>query len=623
MALTDRQKQEAQDLFSKGYSTSQVYRHFGAQSLGRDSEIDVEQAVIADADKKPVFKPLANKITGLLGLDGATKTFGDVIARSRMGNTLQSDAQKSAASLVAEQSGQPVQSQQEINRAGIEAPTGKQIAGATLQAGAAIASPLIAPVSIPIAVAAGAGLGYAYDVGADLVAQSSTADTFKPGAGTIFGAAGPLALGGLSRMFKAPVASQADEMLRLDAPKSIPPTQPIASQADEMLPTPKDAPSGLGQIANEIGERFQRGGQKIVETLDEKAVMAQRLETATPPVRQAIKVGIDDAVIELADKADDATKAALREIVTIADQPPTARAGARRTTDVAADAAVEQYKLIEKQRKAIGTRIGEISDSLPAAQNIDLLPAQRNLRDVLRQNGILPDRSGRLVFRNEALRPEQQSVIQELYTKATKNEVLSAKTIHQLDQWFSATQRKTRLVDKIDDVYVKVQTPDGVQDVNVYKLFRDVFGQQLDNVAPELREVNRQYRTLSNLTDDLEAGIVRDSRFATLERGDGFATSGLRQMFGEGVHSSELSKLYEIMDAQSRSLGYAGPRADELYFFANKLRSVYPETVPDTGLRNNIASSIKDVVGKVFDAGAPDAVDQQRAIKALLEMEVK
>jgi len=185
-------------------------------------------------------------------------------------------------------------------------------------------------------------------------------------------------------------------------------------------------------------------------------------------------------------------------------------------------------------------------------------------------------------------------------------------------------QRQSRVIDKVDDIFVKVQVADGeTRTVNLFKVFRDIYGKQLDNVAPEMRELNSQYRKLSNFTEDLEGSLVKDSRFETLagQEGTQLAEAGLRKMFGESQFAKDYANLYNSMDELSRTLGYEGARADELYYFGNKLRDYYPDTIPETGLRGNISASIQDIIGNVIGAGKANVDDQQRALRQMFGME--
>jgi hypothetical protein len=332
-------------------------------------------------------------------------------------------------------------------------------------------------------------------------------------------------------------------------------------------------------------------------------------------------VGIDDAIVDLAVQGDAPTRDAMRKMVQMAEQPKSARPTAG-PASVASDVAVDQFQIINQQRQNIGRQIGQLSDELPTLQNIDIAPTQDTVINVLRQNGIGLGMDGKLAaVDNMRVSNEQLSVLNKIWDKVTSRQQLSAKNLHELDQWFSSTQRTARVVDKIEDMYIKVPTPDGEANVPIYKFFRDAFGQRLDEVAPDnLRNLNRQYRSLSNLTDDIESTLVRNSNLETLQNVDISNPSGLRRLFGEAQSAEDFRMIYDQMDELSRNLGYQGARADELYYFANKIRDYYPDTIPDTGLRGGIGSSIRDVIGSTLRIGEVTPADQQQALKRLLEM---
>jgi len=352
-----------------------------------------------------------------------------------------------------------------------------------------------------------------------------------------------------------------------------------------------------------------------------KVANAERVKSAPANVQPAIRTGVDDVIIDLAQNSDDATKTAMRQMVDIAETPRTARptAGA---ASVASDTAVNQYNVIVSQKKNIGTQIGELSDSLPTLKTIDVTAQQNTIIEVFKQNGITLGTDGKFVATdNFKVSDEQINVLNKIFDKVTTSNNLSAKNIHQLDQWFSSTQRTARMVDKIEDMFIKVPTTEGQIDVPIYKFFRDTFGQRLDEVAPDnLRSLNQQYRQLSNLTEDIEGTLVKNSNLETLQSTDISNPSTLRRMFGEAQSAEEFRLIYNNMDTTSRQFGYDGARADELYYFANKIRDYYPDEIPDTGLRANIGSSIMDMVGGVLNAGKVDAKDQREALKVLLEM---
>lgn len=519
-----------------------------------------------------------------LGLEQATDVFGSALARQGIGTDVSTD----------------------ITQQFIEKPTAAQLGGAALQTGATVAGVAAAPVSLPAQILVGAGLGYGYDVGANLVEGKTGTEAAMPGVGTAVGVAAPLAIGGAGRLFQAaygsPVATQATSQL-------LPET--AVTRAVKETPVPNAA----AQTVEDITMRGSRAMQRGREFVESQAERSARIAAASEPVKQAIRANVDDVVIDIVQNADEQTKAIMRDMVNAAEVPKTGRVTDIRPTDYAGNVAVQQYGTILRGKQAVGRQIGELSDSLPAAQKIDNMPALRQLRDVLRQNDIVPMQGGKLRFDNPRYTTEQQSAIQELYDIATRKDVLSARQIHQLDQRFSAEQRKAQLVNKIGNVMV--DTPDGTE--NIFALFRNTYRNRLDEIAPEMRQLNNQYRRFINMEEAMESSIVSNPELSDLVSNGGIdAEAGLRRIFGEGKGADKYGKIYQAMDEMSRELGYSGPRADELYYFGNRLRDIYPETIPETGLRKNISTSIRDVAGDVLDIGKVQPADKQAAIKAML-----
>ncbi len=132
--------------------------------------------------EEPTKKPFANKITEFLGLGGATKTFGDVLARQGIGT----------------------ETPKEVTQQFIEKPTAGQVAGALGQVGATVGGLAFGgPATLAGKAALGAGLGYAYDVGQNLIEKKGVAETLTPGASTIIGAGLPVAFKGAEKVIGA------------------------------------------------------------------------------------------------------------------------------------------------------------------------------------------------------------------------------------------------------------------------------------------------------------------------------------------------------------------------------------------------------------------------------------
>lgn len=606
----ETQLEEAEDLFSQGYSVMDVYRHLGAKANGRESEISIEQ----DAAKRAIAVAPENrnasanqsllslvmngssKLTEAIGLGDATKVFGRDIARTRLG---------------AKATG----GDYETNLQYVEPTTTRERAGAVMQTGATVGGLAVAPAGILPAAIAGGALGYAYDVGGDLLHNSSLEETLTPGVGTAVGVIAPPAIGGIVRG----VATLGKGMQTK--------TKVIANDIGSALSSAKgkmgelEIPNTISGVYGSVKDRLGRAVSRGKESLEATAEKNIRLKNATPAQREAIKTGLKDNVIDYVSNADEQTKTVLREMVEMAEQPKGMRGGVR-PTRVASDKAVEQFEMVAKEKQRIGQEIGKLSDEFSPLRDIDVTPTQNYLMDVLRQNGLEFGVDGKVFARdNMRITDEQLTVINKLFDKITQQNNVSAKNLHELDQWFSAQQRTSRLVDKIQDVFVEVPTTDGGKtQANLFKVFRDAFGQRLDEVAPDnLRVLNRQYRQFSGLIDDLEGSLIRDPDFGELVGKEIFSEAGLRQIFGEGVKAGNQQALYNALDRVSRELGYSGPRADELYLFGNELRNLYPETIPDTGFRGNVSTSITDVIGSVIKTGKPGVKDQQRALKKLLE----
>lgn len=603
MSLTQEEIETIKVLKAQGKSEGQVKAYIAGNRNGLPSSISLQRQEEPQKSLLQKFETGASKVTGVLGLDSATQVFGDTLARTGVGAAL---------------TGANV----DTNRQFIEAPTGQQLAGAALQTASVAAAPAIAPAGLVPAMFAGGALGYAYDVGSDLATQKSLTETLTPGVGTAVGVIAPPVIKGAFGLAGRLGGGAATNAIGQAADNIAPGTVANAVPESAVAQASDAVPAVVKEAVSDVGARFKRVGERTVSAFEERAATAERLKTATPAVREAVKTQVDDVVIDLATNSDQSTKDALKKMVQLAEQPKTARPTAG-PASVASDVAVDQYKVIESQRKNIGAQIGKLSDELPNLKSIDVTPTQNNVINVLEQNGIGLDIDGKLAANdNMKVSDEQLAVLNKIWQKITSRQQMSAKNLHELDQWFSGTQRSARSVDKVEDLYIKVPTADGEANVPIYKFFRDAFGQRLDEVAPEnLRSLNQQYRQLSNLTDDVEATLVKNSKLETLANSDISNPASLRRMFGEAQSAEDFRLIYEQMDAQSRQLGFDGPRADELYYFANKIRDYYPETIPDTGLRKNIFTSIQDVVGSAFEAGKADTKDQQKALRMLLELE--
>lgn len=546
--------------------------------------------------KNPVMRG-ANFTTNLLGLGPAADVFSKHIARNKTFN-------------------RAIGTDVEASREFIEQPTARETTGALAQTAATTASPLIAPISMPGMIAAGAGLGYTYDVGGDLIAGESLGKTLTPGAATAVGTIAPPVLRGIG----AGTASLIGRASANKVPKLTP------GLIDTIGDTARNTAGVVRQTTEEVAGRAGRVGQRAVSSVTDKAAQAKRIQQLPNYARPAARVGINDAVIDMATDPNPATQDAMREMVRIAESQTsrTGRAGTRPSM-VAEDAAVDQLRLINEARQGVGQKIGEMSRNLPQAQSIDTRPMIETLDSVMAQNGIVRQADSSIQFTNKAITPEQQTVIRNLYKLATQDQTLSAQQIHQMDQLFSSLQRQSRIIDKVDSVYVTVPGPDNTPvQTDIFRAFRDVYSQKLDEVAPDMRQLNQDYRVLRNLVDNIEDKVARTPGFESLPTNERFAEAGLRQMFGRGVNSPQLAQLYDVMDDTARGLGYQGARADDLYWFSTQLDGIYPQNVPPTGFDAGITSGVRGAFQSfargITRAGEIKPEDQQKALRQLVDL---
>lgn len=527
--------------------------------------------------EQPEKKSIASKVTDFLGLGGATKTFGNILARQGIGT----DTPK------------------EITQEFVEKPTIGQTAGAVLQTAAIPAGALLTGgASLAGKMAVGAGLGYAYDVGQDLIDKKSNTEVATPGMGTAIGAAAPLlapAIGALRKPVSN-VAGAVSDVITKTIPES-------------------NIAQGAKQTASDIAERVPRFVGRVNEGIQEQAIKSQRIKTATPAVANAIKVELPESFIQTIPKANKVTKEAFKEVLDIAEKPKTTLGQKSNPAIVAGERAAQQYEVIEKQKQAVGNMIGEEIEKLGKSSiKANMGPAFAQVDDVLAQNGIKMTSDGTLTSLKYT--DKEMSIIQDLYNKSRKGgDVLTASEVRDLDNLFSKIQREAR-IDGIGDLRIKANG----QDMSMFRVFRDIYTNQLENIAPEIRPLNAKYRNLVTLTDDIEDSILKTPNFNITKNADPaeFAKVNLRRIFGEAGSSPAYEAIADEMDAISRQLGYDGASPKEVAAFAQEIRKLYPETVPDAGMQG-IVGGVMDVAMKALGAGKVDVTDQQKALRALIE----
>lgn len=384
-----------------------------------------------------------------------------------------------------------------------------------------------------------------------------------------------------------------------------------------------DAPvvGGVRQFISEVGERVPRFLGRAKEVVQESAARAERIKTATPAVREAIQVNLDDRIINTVEQADESTLKAYKEMVDIAESTTGKQGGtlqlAQRPEIVAGRAAEQQFDLIEKQRKTVGSQIGAAVDQLSKTTKIPIETPVFNMQVTLSRNGIEVGDAGKLVFTNTRFTPSERTKIQALYDLATEGgEQLTPRQIYNKDQLFSKLQRESRF-EGVGDLIVETETGNN----SLFRVFRDVFSKTLDDVSPEdIRALNSQYRKLVNLQDDIEGSIFKSGNFDTADRvaGAEFAKTNLRRLLSDAQSAPIYQAIAREMDVVARELGYEGANPEQLISFATGLRDVYGEVVPKTSM-TGIIGGVRQAIEKTLEIGAPSNIDRQRALRGILD----
>lgn len=393
----------------------------------------------------------------------------------------------------------------------------------------------------------------------------------------------------------------------------------IGDVVDTTVDTTKSiANSGVGQVARDIADRVPRAIKRGQDNLAENAIRAEKIKVATPEIATAIKSNLDERIINTVTQADDETKKAFKQVIDIADETPNAISAKKQPSLVGGELAVKQYDLINKQKKSVGEKIGEITKNLSKTEKLNMQDSFGQMDDILSNQGIVPQytkKGVKLDFTGSKYTPAERTKIQELYNLATEGgDNLSPVQIKSKDQLFSKLKRESNF-EGIGDLII--ETPEGNK--SLFNVFRDIYSSKLDTISPEIKKLNSSYRNLSQITDDIEDSIFKTPNFNVTKSVDPaeFAKVNMRRIFGEAQSSPVFEAVADVMDKASRGLGYKGATPKQVAEFAEYIRKLYPESVPKTGFQGGIKAGISDLVEAVSKAGAPNLKDQREALKGL------
>lgn len=395
----------------------------------------------------------------------------------------------------------------------------------------------------------------------------------------------------------------------------------FGKKANEIVPEINKPVGGIKQTVTEFAERVPRFVGRIKEEIAEAGQRAERIATSPKPVQNAIKVNLNDRVVNTIQQAEKPALNAYKEMIDIAEDTKGGTLKAKvRPEIVSGRAAEEEYKLIDKKRNEIGKQIGEVVDTLSKKDRISMLPSTRTLNHVLTQNGITPVQTAKGVkidYTGTAFTPQERTKIDQLYQLATEGgETLTPRQIYNKDKLFSKLQREARL-EGIGDIIVN--TSEG--DMNLFRVFRDTYANQLDEIAPQIKNLNKEYRKYITLQDDIENSIIKSGKFETSKGVSDaeFAQTNLRRLDSDALSAADYRAIVSEMDKVARELGYAGANPEDLALFARELRDIYPETMPKNSFSGGIKSGIRGILENITDIGAPNQADKQKALRELID----
>jgi len=132
---------------------------------------------------------------------------------------------------------------------------------------------------------------------------------------------------------------------------------------------------GAVQKAKDIAGNVNRVASRISESSQELAAKAAAIKNAEPAVAEAMKVNLDDRIINTVTQADAATKKAFKEVVDIASEAKNTIGMKRQPTIVGGDLAVKQYGFIDKARRSVGAKISAAVDELSKTVQVPMQEA--------------------------------------------------------------------------------------------------------------------------------------------------------------------------------------------------------------------------------------------------------
>jgi len=376
----------------------------------------------------------------------------------------------------------------------------------------------------------------------------------------------------------------------------------------------KEITPAINQTTKDFLSRVPRAVEHAKDYSLEATKRAERIKKSTPEVGKAIEVGVEDKTLNNILEATENTKKEMRKMIDIVEE-----SGDVMPSSLAGESSVKQYEIIDKARKKVGEKLNEAIENLPDTK-VSISRKLADLDKTLRQNGLKIQDKQIVRSSNSNITEAELNAINKLYNESIRGVnnigLLDAKSIQAKNSLISKLKRESSRIENIDDIIIK--KPDGTT-TSIYSAFKDMFSETLDEISPEIRDINREYATYRNIVDEIDNSILKSSKTNLNINPAESASINLRRVSGEALSTPYFQEVARLMDATARKLGYNGADPVRLINFAEDLRKLYPEAIPRTGFQGGIRTGVSDLADRLIQAGAPNAQDKQKAIKEILD----
>lgn len=592
MALTQEETQRILEMKQSGASKDEVYAE-----IGRMRATPLYASPIAKSDSL-VERPTAmgdfiGDVTG--AISGAARQYGGGIQRSSevYGDILDGKQNPIAGGLMM----------------GTEVVSGMTLAGGELLLGAAKAFP---PEEAERDVANWIGVNVADPIMQqpevqDLMEKYKWLEENDPAefreVRALFAGAGILAetlgLGAGARTLKAGARTA---------------TTPVGSVVGDAVGTTLSSATKGTDLLSTAATTLKRRGTNTIDSVrrrvDDIRVENARIRASDPIVGEAIKADVPDAVINLSVKADDAQKEVYREIVgayKAGDQEAISNTFSR--------VATEQYDIVDAKRSSIGSQIGETIETLPGG-TVNFRPVVDSVRGDLEQIGFRFDDTGKLTgSRRSGMSAQEEAWVKEIYSKLYEyGDDITWQEMTDLDSLLSRINREAYQAG-VTPPRIKVPNEAGeLTDTNLTTYLRDTARGQLETVAPELRDLNNQYRKAVQFQEALDQTLFNAGRDLGITMDVGApAQNRLRRIFSNAQTAEQYKAIARMLDDEARANGYTGPNLELMTDFNLRVQPLYPETIKAASL----PGGIREAVGR-FVTGEVDPRKTQEALENLV-----